>query len=315
MSENNNSLTKEKQWENNAVYSPIQISFTGHEADRHFIDGELFGLAVNGTAKIFNNVSHLCFTGIVPEARTKRKFRMCVTPPEKGSVAYTMWAIMTFGEMSLYPQLYGELADFFVPEIVKAVYMKLINKTSEVERLMQVMREHRQERQEESAAERQHVENMQRMNLEVILQSQSRFLETIDHLASGLKTAAINSTQPIGRSCTQSNFLTINNKVILAIDEPMAEVIRSKDKLEVEDMKSYNCLVKAINIETGSAQLQVEGSDSLLHAAINDPILHEVGNVYTSALHNHSELVVNAKATSKNGKINKLFVSDAKFKS
>ncbi len=303
------SLDSERQQEiTNNLYSPIKISFTGNMADKHLIDGEQFGLAINGASKIFNNVSHFCFTGIVPAPQTKRRIRIYANPPERGSVTYTLWAMMAFGEMSVYPPLWGELADFFIPEFVKAIYMKMTNNNSGMENIVGALLEDRQR-------ERQHTENIVGMAFTNVLQDRNQTLETIEKLADGLRTAAINSVEPIGNSCKQANYLSKNNSSLLVVDEPMAEVMRSKEKLEIEAMKQYNCLVKGINIETGSAFLLVEGSEILLHATINGPVLNEAGNIYTTALNSHAELVISAKATSKNGKINKLFVSDATFKS
>lgn len=296
----------ENQLIKNALYSPIKINFTGLETDQHCIDGEYFGTAINGAAKIFNNVSHFYFTGAILEGRSKKRIRMYARPPVKGSVAYTMWAITVFGEMSLYPQLYGELADFFIPEFVKAVYMKLINKPSEVEKIVKLMQEDRKN-------EREHNERTQQLAFSAMLQSQDRMLETIDKMAGNLKQAAINSVEPVGKTCANTNYFSFENKIFLNIDEPMAEVIRSKEKLEVDDMKNYKCVIRGVDTTTGNAKLQLENIENVVSAIIKDPALLNAGNIYTNALDNQKEVEIVGKAILKNGKINKIFVNDAKF--
>jgi hypothetical protein len=80
---------------------------------------------------------------------------------------------------------------------------------------------------------------------------------------------------PIGRSCVEMKHFSGSENEFY-ISEPDAEAIRSKDKLEVDDMKNYECyLISELNTKTGNCHLHLIGMDKYVVGKINDPILKE----------------------------------------
>ncbi len=68
--------------------------------------------------------------------------------------------------------------------------------------------------------------------------------------------------------------------------------------------------ISEVDIRSGHCVIDVEGIEGHLIGKIMDPVLKIPNNMYTSALNNHSEFTVKAKAVRKNGEIKRLYISD-----
>lgn len=116
---------------------------------------------------------------------------------------------------------------------------------------------------------------------------------------------------PVGRSCTEmKHFAGSENE--FSVSWPDAEAIRSKDDLEVDDMKDYECeRISELNTKTGHCHLHLAGEKSHIIGKINDPVLQEPNNIYSRSLNEHTGFRFKAKAVLKDGEIHRLHVSDA----
>ncbi|MCC7038019.1 MAG: hypothetical protein IT560_12050, partial [Alphaproteobacteria bacterium] len=124
------------------------------------------------------------------------------------------------------------------------------------------------------------------------------------------KISARKMVEPIGHSCSHLKH-RIKDTTILLADEADASVIRSDEDLEVTDLKNYNCKVEGVDKVTGACKIWLPDSTKPIIGKISDPQLHNRGNVYTRALDQGGEIIIKAKATLKEGKIHRLFISDA----
>jgi hypothetical protein len=139
----------------------------------------------------------------------------------------------------------------------------------------------------------------------------ARLIETLPALAGATRPHAIQLVVPVGRTCNSIEQFA-ETREPLAITEADAEVIRGEGDMEVEPMADYRVQrIREINLNTGHCIMDVEGVGEV-RGKITDPALENPSNVYTSALDEHSPVIVRAKAVRKNGEVYRLFVSDAR---
>jgi hypothetical protein len=290
------------------IFQPIQVKFDGLDATNHQIDAEQLGKSIQGTARMYNAIAYTFFNGKIPAVRSEYKFRM-QTRAEfvEGSVCYTLWCAMVMGEMALYPQLYGDIADLIIPNVLKSVYLKMVKREDKVKEIYTEMMGFIQE---DRQRERESSERQQQIFANAFLQSQDRFLESIERLADNNRVPAQNSVAPIGKTATS---LEHNNdtRTFLLIDEQMADAIRSKEELEVADLASYTVQIVEADKHKKGCHVLLEGYDKPIPCRISDPVILQTGNIYTQALNQDGKLRVKAKATLKNEKIKMLYISDA----
>lgn len=129
---------------------------------------------------------------------------------------------------------------------------------------------------------------------------------------SELNRSAREIVKPIGES---SNKLVISdgNGDNIEIDEPIADSIRSKDKLEVGEMKTY--VVRVDGFFHHNKQLKVihpEAPGRFITGKISDPAFSDTPNIYTKAASEKKELKITAKPTRKDGRLTNLHIFDAK---
>lgn len=296
--------------DDSVIFTPVKVKFDGLDATKHFLDAEQLGRSIQGTAKLYNKAAYLFFNGVVPGNNSKYIFRMQSRAEiEKGSVCYTLWCAMTMGEMALYPQLWGELADFIIPDIVKSTYHKMTKRDDKVIETYDKMIERMQN---ENDKWRGALTDSQQAGFSAMLQSQQMFTDCIAQLSQGSKSAGINSVAPIGQS---ADFLEHKQKEqLFLIDQPMADAIRSKDELEVVDMQDYLCYIRGVDTISGTCKIELVRENVIVNGKISDPNLSQAGNIYTHALDEQGEIVITAKATLKDGIIHKLYISDARQK-
>lgn len=312
------------------VLEPVTIRLFGNEADSHHIDAEELGLCMQGTAKLYNAALYLYHNGEAPGARSTYKLKMHAgaKPVEKGSVTYAIWAAMVMGEMAVYPQLWGDIADLVVPKIVKAVYAKLVKRENEVieayKEINAVLVEREKALLEDRQLEREHVQAINKEHAEQtklrdqtyektfsrVMDSQDCFVRAIERISDNNKTAAKNSVAPVGRTSKGLEHKR-SDTIMVAVDEATAEALRSKDELEVDDMKSYKGKILGANKIKGSCDMLLDGFDKPVPCKIADPAIMQVGNIYTRALDQDLIVTVKAKALLKDGQIKTLFISDA----
>src|SRR5690606_29002084 len=103
-----------------------------------------------------------------------------------------------------------------------------------------------------------------------------------------------------------------NTPVAEVVDEPMAEVMRSKENLEVGTQAEMPAILLGVDTVTGACRVELRDSGIVARGKITDPSLKSPQNVYTSALDRKNVVILTAKPVIKDGEISKLFISDAR---
>lgn len=287
------------------LISNITVKYEGYETDGHLIDACQFGRSIQGTARLYNQALYLFEHGKLPAPRSKYDLRIYLGPPKDGSILVSLQSMAVVGQMAMYPALWTKLADWFVPEIIKSTWSRLMNKTEMSEKILEAM-------VQQLSDERAHSKEMANMAIGAVMADKDRLYDTIAQLAEANRSSARGLVEPVGRSCATVTH-SFGKVPFLVADEADAEVIRADEPLEVLEMTEYRCRVEGVDTTNGHCKLLIAGVPGPVSGRISDPALMSAGNIYTSALNLKSDIIVMAKATVKNGAIQKLFVSDARL--
>ena len=141
--------------------------------------------------------------------------------------------------------------------------------------------------------------------------SMSVFESAIDRLSSSSRQVV----SPIGHSCDQITLSSPKkDEWSITIDQPMADAMRSKQKLEVSDMKQMR--IKVNGFTHHNRQLKVVHPDEpkrFITACVRDPAFDVAPNIYTEAATMERELIASVKTTTnKDGRLVGLYVMNAK---
>jgi hypothetical protein len=284
------------------VFSPIALAYRGLDADVHTLDAVQAGKSVAGTAKLYNSVIHFYFHGTIPAKNYQPSIRTYVGAPKGGSLTYIFVSAVLYDQLMAYPAILCELADVIVPKFLSAIFAKRTKRTADMDKALDII-------QEQS---RQHHELAQTA-LKGFLMDRQQLHAVIDRLTSGNRTAMAEMAAPVGTTCrTISHF--DHTKTPEVVDEPMADVMRSKEDLEVGAQTELLGILVGVDTITGACRVELPESGIVARGKITDPALRTPHNVYTMALDNRDAVVLTAKPIMKDGELAKLFISDARVK-
>jgi hypothetical protein len=128
----------------------------------------------------------------------------------------------------------------------------------------------------------------------------------VDRLApSGVQAVA-----PVGPSVRTLNFAS-GKLTPLVVDEPTADVIRSRGELELGLMQSM--VLRTDGFTYNSRKLMIEHPEEpgrYMTADVQDPIFEQQPNPYTDAAGRKALIAVKAKPGLREGKLKKLYIMD-----
>jgi len=273
----------------------LLIEFHGAYSDNHQIDMRQFGYSLIGIERILR-IGFICFSSHrFPKRGEESPVSIFMTQPYPGSYGFTTIIQEVAG--SNYPLL----NQFFVEQghrmSLKWLSGILLNRGGREEDSLQMTNDLVQiiTNYSDGIDQRRHEEIM-----ELIKRPE-------------LSRSAREIVKPIGKS---SNKLMISdgNGDKIEIDEPIADSIRSKDKLEVGEMETF--VVRVDGFTHHNKQLKITHPNEpgrFINGKINDPEFNNLPNIYTKAASENKELKVTAKPTLKEGRITTLYISDAEM--
>jgi hypothetical protein len=115
----------------------------------------------------------------------------------------------------------------------------------------------------------------------------------------------------VGGRCGSKEMV---RKAPIVIDEPAAEVLRSRETIHLGDEVEHDVLIEGVFKTNGACKLKLLGENKIVSGKIADPALDRPNNVYTKALNEAAVLHVIGKPTLRGGKIHKLFITHAERK-
>jgi len=142
----------------------------------------------------------------------------------------------------------------------------------------------------------------------------ARMMDTVDKMVDALKPSVKQAVAPVGKTC---ETMMIGNGTPI-IDRAMKDAIMSAGDLEFLDEKEYQVLITELDLENYTCKVRmpddnVEGEDNTVPrylAQITDPVLAKPDNAYVQAMSKRNYLIVRAKATIRDGEIERFYISN-----
>jgi hypothetical protein len=278
------------------VFEPISIAYRGLFADQHLVDAQQFGRSLIATSKIANSIFHeLTFQRITHDPR-KYHVRFCVGPSRENGLLQEIFAVVVTG-LPLFTPFVTKIGRIFVEETAKAMIYSALKKPDDMNKALDIIKQ--QAERHADLADKMHEGHMkttawlQGMVTELVREHRRPLRELPDPVGRTVRTMAIGKENPI------------------IIDEATAEVLRSKDGLELGDSGQYNIELVGVFKNNGACRIKIVGQNKIVLGKISDPALDQPNNIYTQALNAGLNLHVIAKPTFKDDKLYKLFITSA----
>lgn len=266
--------------------SPVTVSFHGGHAREYVIRMRELGESLIGIERIVAAGLQVFETGRLPKPRERTPY-VIETTPKQGSIHIPVLIQENAFLLPLLQDLYLTGITDAIWRWLNGVMHRLGGRTREGDEHLRAL-----ERLVGKSMEHSHLEKMELI---------------------GLSAAARQAVYPVGRSC---EFLGVSNgqsgeKTI--IDLPMAQAIRSSDKLKIGNM--YRVRIRVDGLMHHNKQLKVvhpREPGRVITAKVQDPTFHQTPNVYTDAVATKAYLDVQAKdALRHDGKIRTMYILDA----
>jgi hypothetical protein len=281
------------------LIEPVKISFSGGDASNHRMDALLLGQSLSGIARVYNAVGHLHFDRQLRSSEHS-KIRVQVGPPEPGSIFYLLYMLMVHGRMAVYPELFFALAEFAIPEFIKAMIGKKTGQTELLEKALAVIEKMHADHHELAMVGQENDRN-----------THDQLFSLVGKLVDQNRGPLADMAAPIGKTADEIRQIAHNSEPIV-IDAPIAESLRSPEEVTVGKNQVMRGTITALDLKNGTFKFEQEKTQVEYRGKITDPALAVPQNVYSHALNTKNVISITAKPTIReNGEIHKLFVSDA----
>lgn len=273
---------------------PIVIRFDGLDADHEEVELTSFATSLLGLSKIISASAHFAITEKVALRKDKRELRVVIRPPREG--CFVVDAIVQFSH--LHPTL-TDYASGTLANLTSAVigYMFARNAAK------------REEMKHLSSALEKAIQTLGSRDQPTI----DRLLQTVDKMADAMAPAVKQAIEPVGvtaRTLSVGVASAPQNNAV--VDEPTKAAILSEASLRVDEEKTYEVLISELDMVSGACHVHIGGmpDDDRRPAKITDPVVTFPNNPYVTAMAAKERLAVRAKATLREGEIDRLYISN-----
>lgn len=255
------------------------VKYQGNDAEQHIIDSQQYGESISGAGRLYVSVAHFCTYGEVLKPRQATEIKCYATEAKSGCYETGLIIAASASQLPLFAEGYKLYLDWLIGLVTKHIKETLTGRGG-MEKLADIISER---------AKRDDKLNFILVN--GILKSNDdmadiskALLERLPSLVDANRGNMKRLVTPIGRSCNEmQHFSGSENE--FDILEADAAAIRSKNELEVDDMKDYECLlISELNTKTGHCHLHLKEQNRHVVGKISDPILQEPGNIYSKSL-------------------------------
>lgn len=293
--------------ENTGVAAQVGLKYIGRDSDRHLIDSAQYSKSLAGSSRLYLMVAHYCLQGEVLKPRQVSQLRCYSAPAKEGSYD-TLLVILTAlsSEYPIFADVYKSALDWLIAKISGFIKDALTGQ-SDMSELVEVIK-----KQAEKSGELNTIlaNGLIRAN-DNLADLHEKLTETMPRLIEAAHPHLRQTLTPVGRSCSSIvQFPDTDHAVTYS--EPEADAIRSDKDLVVGKPDNFTVLrIHALNIDTGSCRIELEGMAGQFSGKIDDIILKQPGNPYSTALNQHSSLNVRARPVTKDQELYKLYITEA----
>lgn len=283
-----------------SVFDPIPIRYQGLFADDHLVEAEQFGRSLIGVSKVASSITHMFFFHEVTHDSRAYRIKYYVGPSKENGLLQEIIAAMNSGLMPVFSPILLKTAKIVIEKLFDAVVKSAVNQKSEAAAAIEVVHDLALRHQE--FAQQVHAGHMQD---KVWLQ------DIVEQLLNENRAPLRQVPEPVGRSVRQMIVGGTGQGTL--IDEPSAEVLRSREEMQVGDTAKYEVEIEGVFKTNGACRVRLLDGGRVVAGKITDPALDTPGNKYTAALNEGAVLRVTAKPTLKDGELHRLFISDAEI--
>jgi hypothetical protein len=225
------------------------------------------------------------------------QIRFFVVPSKKNGLLQEIFAVLNSGQLPAFSPIFLKVAGPVIEHMYAALIDRILKRESEeavaIDAIRDIALAH-----SEFASQVHHGQ----------MRDKAWLQGTVDKLVSENRAPIRQIPEPVGRTVRE---MLIGASDLIVIDEPSAEVLRSRAELEVGEEDHYNVKIEGVFKTNGACRVRLIDRGEIVPGKVTDPALSERDNIYTRALNDGTPLRVTAKPTLKDGRIYRLFISDA----
>jgi hypothetical protein len=277
------------------------VRYDGRDASEHQLDMRLLGRSLIGLERVVGDAVFIAAEGRMPTTRERKEISIVVAPPHAACVEIEGQVRAAAGVLPFVLEAIRNPGTKFVFQFLSFVLKQLGGKPKEANvHLMEAHKLLLEDRQQERAD--------RDLERQTALLSSAQWQNTMLALVDRLAPSARDIVAPVGPSADTLRISGPPGHPPTEIDAPMADAIRSSERLEVGEMERFR--VKVDGVVLHSRVLKIEHPErpgKYFNADVRDPAFDEQPNAYTSAI--GDELVVDAKPSRRaNGELVSLHV-------
>lgn len=273
-----------------AIGESVLIRFDGLDAEKHELEMSALADSLRGLSRIIGVCGNFAATQRYVQHKDAMAVRVVARAPE--AHCFEMWAAVQWAAQN--PLISTTVGGLFVT-LVTYVFKRAAGQREEMRHL--------------KAALDTAIKELGSRDQSTV----DRLLDTVDKMADALRPSAKQAVTPIGASAsslTIGSSVDPSRRLVLGIAEKNA--ITSETPAEVDVERDYTVLITELDMETGACRVAFpDDLENRIGGTITDPSVRLPNNAYALSMAAVTPLMVRAKATLKDGNIDKLFISDA----
>jgi hypothetical protein len=273
---------------------PIVIRFDGLDAAQHELELLSLSESLDGLSRIIAASSHFALTQEVSLRRDKQSVRIVAQAPKDG--CFVINAIVQYAHHHpMFRDYSVQVIASLTVIVVSFIFARARGKKEEMKLISGAL---------ESAIRELGSRDQPTVD---------RLLTTVERMADALKPAVRKAVSPIGGSARTMTVGVASVEQSVFIDEAEKAAITSPAGLSVDDERDYLVAISELDMQTGACHVVIAGhheDDRRYPARITDPACSLPNNVYVLSMAAKETLLVRAKATYRDGEIERLFISN-----
>ena len=283
----------------------IRIEYDGLDARHQILGLHDLSRSMAGLSRLFNAATYLLYHGEPPPRRFKPPIHLFARPIEHGSVPFDVVPYYADGTLQFLTEAIAAMGVEVIQRIATIAILFPSGRSREIDPHFEALMELMKKIQEDATA-------AQELQLIARDRSEERLVELVKEVAKTQKPAVVNIIYPIGKTCSEAKIGDLNIGGV-EVDIPTAKTIRSKDDLELTDLHEFVISMDGVIAHNKTCKFYLGDDDTRI---ITGDLLDPAADIWPNNIYKDSirfgKLRVTAKATLKDGVIQRLAIFDAK---
>lgn len=267
---------------------PIVIRYDGMDADAHEIEIAALAESLKGLSRVIGVTANFAATERYVQHKDALSVRVVARAPE--AHCFEMLAVVKWAAEQ--PLIAGTLATLSAT-LITYVFKRAARQQEEMKHLRGAL----------DAA----IKELGHRDQAIV----DRLLGTIDKMADALRPAVKQAVAPIGETAQSMIIGDGRGGTSATIGTAEREAIMAEEPVEVTPEQTYHVILSEVDVTTGGCKVAFSDEPATrINGIITDPSIAVPHNPYVQALAAMKPLSVRAKATVRDGTIERLHISD-----